>query len=69
MSIRLDVNLNQQCADAIRAYAAANSVTVTEATRRAISLLNLLDVEQQLGHRLAVVDDDGTVLKTYEATS
>lgn len=43
---RLNVNVNEECVNALKAYAAAHGCTVTEAVRRAISLLNHLDVQQ-----------------------
>ena len=49
---RLNVNVNEECANALKAYAAAHGCTVTEPVRRAISLLNHLDVQQ-------LMDGDG----------
>lgn len=45
---RLNVNINDECANALKAYSEAHGVTITEAVRRAISLLNHHDVQQML---------------------
>lgn len=46
MTTRIEVNLNDECTNALQAYMAANNVNVTEAIRRAISLLNYHDVAE-----------------------
>lgn len=48
MTTRLNVNINDECAASIQAYARAHDITVTEAVRRAISLLNHMDVQEAL---------------------
>lgn len=48
MTTRLNVNINDECAESIKAYARVHDITVTEAVRRAISLLNHFDVQQML---------------------
>ena len=53
--VRLHVNLAEDTADALQAYARAHGCSVTEATRRAVSLLNLCDVEMMQGHNLAFI--------------
>lgn len=65
MTKRLNTNINEECAGALSAYAAAHGVTVTEAVRHAISLLNQYDVQTELGNRLAVVDGDGLILQIW----
>ena len=63
---RLSVNVNEQCADALNAYASAHGCTVTEAVRRAISLLNHYDVQQALGNKLALLDEEGQIIQVWE---
>ena len=43
MSIRLEVNINDECNDALDAYMEKHGVTKTEAIRAAISLLHYVD--------------------------
>jgi hypothetical protein len=64
--VRLNVNITEDVADALKAYSRAHDCTVTEATRRAVSLLNLIDVEFELGHRLAFVNKRNKAVKVYE---
>ena len=63
MTTRLDVNINDECAASIQAYARTNGIDVTEAARHAISLLNFLDVQMSLGHRLAAIDGEGNIIQ------
>jgi hypothetical protein len=63
---RLSVNVNEQCANALNAYASAHGCTVTEAVRRSISLLNHYDVQTQLGNRLALLNGEGEVVQVWE---
>jgi hypothetical protein len=63
MTTRLNVNINDECAASIQAYASAHGITVTEGVRHAISILNYADVQETLGHRLAVVDAEGSVIR------
>jgi hypothetical protein len=64
--VRLNVNISEDVADALKAYSRAHGCSVTEATRHAVSLLNLIDVEFELGHRLAFVDKRRKVTSIYE---
>ena len=64
--LRLNVNISEDVADALKSYSRAHGCTVTEATRRAVSLLNLIDVEFELGHRLAFVGKRDKVTSVYE---
>lgn len=43
MTRRLSVNINDECADALRRVKAARGITTTEAIRRAISALDYLE--------------------------
>lgn len=63
---RLSVNLNEECINALKAYASAHGCNVTETVRRAISLLNHYDVQQALGNRLAILDGNGEIVQVWE---
>lgn len=55
---RLDVNITGSTADAIRDYAKAQNVTVTEAARRLISYGNLIAKADQLGRKVLIKDSN-----------
>ena len=67
MTVRLNVNINDECKASLEAYASVHGVTVTEAVRRAISFLNYEDVQTVRGNRLAAVDADGNVVEIIGA--
>jgi len=56
---RLSVNLSDEAADALRSYVKRHGVTVTEAIRRAISILKYVDDVRAEGSRILVADKDG----------
>jgi hypothetical protein len=58
--IRLSVNLNPEVADELKAYAKRKGVSVTEAVRRAITVLAFVDETQRRGASLNV-EEDGTL--------
>jgi len=58
--IRLSVNLNAEVADELKAYAKRKGVSITEAVRRAITVLTFVDETQRRGASLNV-DEDGTL--------
>lgn len=58
--IRLSVNLNPEVADELKAYARRKGVSVTEAVRRAITVLAFVDETQRRGASLNV-EEDGTL--------
>lgn len=59
---RLNVNLNQETADALRLVAEQRGISFTEAVRRAISVYKFVEDELAEGHRVQAVDaDSGTV--------
>jgi hypothetical protein len=58
--IRLSVNLNQEVADELKEYARRKGVSVTEAVRRAITVLAFVDETQRRGASLNV-EEDGTL--------
>lgn len=55
---RLSVNMNTETTEALRNYAAAHGVNITEAVRRAISLLDFMDDAKQRGETILVVSAD-----------
>jgi len=67
MTTRLNVNINDECRASLEAYSRAHGVTVTEAVRHAVSVLNYQDVQTALGNRLAAVDADGNVVEIIGA--
>jgi hypothetical protein len=59
--VRLSVNLNPQVADEIKGYADRKGISITEAVRRAISVLAFVDGAQSRGASLNV--EEGGSLK------
>lgn len=55
---RLSINMNPETTDALREYAAAHGVNVTEAVRRAISLLAFMDGAKSNGEHILTVSAD-----------
>lgn len=55
-SIRLSVNLAPDSARILKAQADRQSITVTEAIRRAIAVWDYVTTEQAKGHRLAMIE-------------
>ena len=54
--IRLNVNMNDETAAALREIAAEKGVSYTEAVRRAITVYKFLQDEVQAGHTIQTVD-------------
>ena len=59
--VRLSVNLNPEIADELKAYAKRKGVSITEAVRRAITILAFVDETQRRGASLNI--DEGGTLK------
>lgn len=57
--VRLNVNLNQETAVALRELAALNGITYTEAIRRSIAVYKFLTDEVQAGRKIHTMDQDG----------
>lgn len=57
--VRLNVNLNQETADALKAVAAKENISLTEAVRRAIALLKFIEEEQDRGRKIQTMDREG----------
>lgn len=55
---RLNVNINKECADALRELAAANGINVTEVVRLAISFLYLAGEINARGNQLIELDPE-----------
>lgn len=51
---RLSVNINDECADVLRAVMADRGISATEAIRRALGLLDLAERVRREGGRLIV---------------
>lgn len=58
--VRLGVNLNQETADALRAYAGAHRISITEAVRRCVAITVFVDQEVREGRRVITERQDGT---------
>jgi hypothetical protein len=58
--VRLSVNLNPDVADELKAYAKRKGVSITEAVRRAITILAFVDDAQRRGASLNV-EENGTL--------
>lgn len=56
---RLSVNINPATADALRALAERQGVSMTEVVRRAISLAVFIDEETRAGRQIHTVRADG----------
>jgi len=56
---RLNVNLNQQTAEALKEIAVENGISLTEAIRRAIALLKFIGDEIRDDRKVQIMDRDG----------
>lgn len=59
--VRLSVNLTPDVADALKQYASRKGISVTEAVRRAITVLTFVDNAQSRGASLHI--EEGGALK------
>lgn len=59
--VRLSVNLSPDVADALKQYASSKGISVTEAVRRAITVLSFVDNAQSRGASLHL--EEGGALK------
>lgn len=59
--VRLNVNLNQETADALKEIADEAGISLTEAVRRAISVYKFVDDEIESGNRVQTVNPNGEV--------
>lgn len=58
-TVRLNVNLNAETAEALRAIADLHDLTFTEAIRRAIAVYDYIDKETFAGRRIQTSDQNG----------
>ncbi len=58
---RLNVNITDSTADAIRGYAEAQGVSLTEAVRRLIAYGHLVVTANRQGKKVLIKDGNGTV--------
>ena len=56
---RLNVNLNQETAAALKTIASDNNISLTEAIRRAIALLKFIEDEIGDDRKVQIMDRDG----------
>lgn len=61
--IRLNVNLNQDTADALKRIAGERNISFTEAIRRVISVYHFVSEEQHNGRHVEVRDEKGRTRK------
>ncbi len=61
--VRLSLNVNRDVADVLRGYAQREGVSVTEATRRAVSVFKYVDDAQQRGASMAVKEPDDRIVE------
>jgi len=54
--VRLNVNINAETAEALKALAEAKGISVTEAIRRAISVYKFVEDEVQIGRKVRTMD-------------
>ncbi|TFC83037.1 ribbon-helix-helix protein, CopG family [Cryobacterium sp. TMT3-29-2] len=54
--VRLNVNLNNETAEALKALADERGISVTEAVRRAISVYKYIEDEVSAGHKVQIAD-------------
>jgi hypothetical protein len=53
---RLNVNLNQETAAALKEIAARENISLTEAVRRAIAIFKFVEDEQAVGRKIQTMD-------------
>ncbi len=58
--IRLPVNINGDCANALKEIAAQRDVSITEVIRRSIAIMKFVEDETRKGNRIQVVTPEGT---------
>lgn len=56
--VRLNVNLNQETAEALKQIASEHNVSYTEAVRRAITVLKFIEDEQAEGRKVQTMDSN-----------
>ena len=64
MSIRLSINIADDCARFLQREKEDNGVSVTEATHRALRLLEFFQQISTAGQSVLLVDADGTTRQT-----
>lgn len=57
--VRLNINLTKESAAALRKLAEEQHISVTEAVRRAIAVLNFVQEERNEGRKIQTMDPDG----------
>ncbi|WP_406154594.1 ribbon-helix-helix protein, CopG family [Streptomyces sp. NBC_00882] len=55
---RLSINIDDETAEVLKRLKEENGIPVTEAVRRAIALLDLVDREHEAGSKVQLVDHD-----------
>jgi tRNA pseudouridine-54 N-methylase len=57
--VRLNVNLNQETANALKELSESQGLTMTEVIRRSISIFKYLTDEIEAGRKIHTMDQDG----------
>jgi hypothetical protein len=57
--VRLNINLTKESAAALRKLAEEQHISVTEAVRRAIAVLNFVQEERKEGRKIQTMEPDG----------
>jgi len=58
--VRLNVNLNKETAAALKEIADERGISLTEAIRRAVSVLKFVSDEQAAGRKIQAMEQDGS---------
>lgn len=61
--VRLNVNLNQETAEALKTIAEERGISATEAVRRAISIYKYIEDEVQEGRKVITSDQENKNVK------
>ncbi|ADX75271.1 Ribbon-helix-helix protein, copG family (plasmid) [Pseudarthrobacter phenanthrenivorans Sphe3] len=57
--VRLNINLTKESAAALKKLAEEQGISVTEAVRRAIAVLNFVQEERKEGRKIQTMEPDG----------
>ena len=63
MTVRLSVNINDDCASVLKSRAQRDGTSVTEQLRRMVSITKYLDDQIAGGNELQLVRPDGSVTR------
>lgn len=63
MTVRLNINIGDKVAEALRRVAEEKDISITEAVRRAISVWVWVEGETAAGRSMAVLSEDGETVR------